>query len=314
MPANMTHAQFRPTILRHSRFNQGPPRRAARATVRMNGAIGAPKGPSPCWLASSHLMAPMRQAVIPVQRFTAYTYRPRPSRDTASPRRTPKRLHGSWTEWVLAGAIALSGCVGSEPARTPVATVTAFAQAVSHGDHETAYGLLDPAYRRRVSLAAFRRTLEENEAEALALADALTRPPTANRQETRLHYRRVEGTVHVITEGGHTRLDGRVVDFYPQSGPRAALQTFVRAFERGRFDVILRLIPDAYKEGASATSIQETWSGECRTDMERVVSSLQRALQAPIERAGDHATLAYADHRRVQFVREGGLWKIETLE
>ena len=36
-----------------------------------------------------------------------------------------------------------------------------------------------------------------------------------------------------------------VVDFYDQSTPRAALRSFVRAMERERYDVVLRMVPNA---------------------------------------------------------------------
>ena len=55
----------------------------------------------------------------------------------------------------------------------------------------------------------------------------------------------------LVFEGGKWRLDAAAVDLYGQATPRQALIGFLRAFERKRYDVILRYVPDAEKEGLS---------------------------------------------------------------
>jgi hypothetical protein len=53
----------------------------------------------------------------------------------------------------------------------------------------------------------------------------------------------------LVFEGGRWRLDAAAVDLYGQATPRQALVGFLRAFERRRYDVIMRYVPDAEKEG-----------------------------------------------------------------
>ena len=59
-------------------------------------------------------------------------------------------------------------------------------------------------------------------------------------------------------------------------------------------------------------SLERAWSGPGRDELERVLANLRNQLNAPIELAGQHATLPYGEHSRVQFVREDGVWKIEN--
>ena len=58
----------------------------------------------------------------------------------------------------------------------------------------------------------------------------------------------------MVYEGGKWRIDAAAVDLYGQATPRQALLGFLRAFERKRYDVVLRFVPDAEKEGLSGVS------------------------------------------------------------
>ena len=53
----------------------------------------------------------------------------------------------------------------------------------------------------------------------------------------------------LVYEGGRWRIDASAVDLYGQATPRQAIMGFLRAFERKRYDVILRYVPDAEREG-----------------------------------------------------------------
>ncbi len=55
----------------------------------------------------------------------------------------------------------------------------------------------------------------------------------------------------MVYEGGRWRIDANAVDLYGQATPRQAITGFLRAFERKRYDVILRYVPDAEREGTA---------------------------------------------------------------
>jgi hypothetical protein len=88
----------------------------------------------------------------------------------------------------------------------------------------------------------------------------------------------------------------------------------VRAVERKRYDIVVRLIPDADKEGITTERLEQAWSGDGREDIERLVHNLREHIDSPIEVAGDRATMTYGDQMRAQLVREAGAWKVEDPE
>jgi hypothetical protein len=167
-------------------------------------------------------------------------------------------------------------------------------------------------YRRRVSQAEFARHLAENPAEAREAADALARAdgPASQRADVRL----ADGdSVTLVRDAGDWRIATNLADFYDQSTPRAALRSFVRAMERERYDMVLRFVPDADREGMTEARMRAAFSEEGRDETSRLLTALRAALDAPLEEVGDHATLRYGeDGRRVaRLRREDGLWKIE---
>jgi hypothetical protein len=144
-------------------------------------------------------------------------------------------------------AIAAS-CGSSIVQQGPSDTLRAYAQALEDGRVDDAYRLLSDEAKRSMSLDAFRRAVRENPQDAAEIARALARPATdpivtatvvvPNGDELLLVY-----------EGGRWRIDQSAVDLYSQSTPRQAILGFLRAFERRRYDVVLRYVPDAEREG-----------------------------------------------------------------
>lgn len=195
----------------------------------------------------------------------------------------------------------------------PAATVRAFGVAISEERFEDAYRLTSTAYRQRVSLEEFRSHLQQNDEERRELAGALTRVAGPAEQTAIIYYD--EGReLQLRREGERWLVADNVVDFYDQSTPRAALRTFIRALERKRYDVMLRLIPEADKHGITVERMRQAWEEEQPEEMQRLLSNLRQHIDNPIERVGDHATMPYGDRAAVQLLREEGVWKIEDPE
>jgi hypothetical protein len=196
---------------------------------------------------------------------------------------------------------------------TPEATVRAFARALNQSRYDEAYALMSEPYRKRVSLEQFKKRLSENPAETLDLSNALGRVRSPAQEEAVIVYDD-DRELQLTRQGDRWLLSTNVADFYDQSSPRAALRSFVLAMQRKRYDVVLRLIPSADKEGITAQRMEEAWSGEERESVERMLSNLVEHMDAPIEVIGNHATMPYGEHMRVQFLKEGADWKIEDPE
>jgi hypothetical protein len=210
----------------------------------------------------------------------------------------------------LALALALSGCPGVTASATPEGTVASFSSALRDGRISEAYSLMSEDYRRRVSFEEFERYFRDYPAEVQQTARALSERRGRAEQEAVVEYGEGE-TLRLTREGGDWRVATDVVDFYDQTSPRATLRSFVRAMERRRYDVVLRLIPAADREGMSEERMREAWEGEGREEVERLLANLRASLDNPIEEVGDRATMIYGERFRVQFVREDGVWRIE---
>jgi hypothetical protein len=147
---------------------------------------------------------------------------------------------------VVTGLVACGGA--SIVQQGPSDTLRAYAEALEEGRADDAYRLLADDAKRGMSLEAFRRAVRENPADVAEIAHAMARPAsdplvtatvtTPNGDELLL-----------VFEGDRWRIDASAIDLYGQRTPRQAITGFVRAFERHRYDVILRYVPDADREG-----------------------------------------------------------------
>jgi hypothetical protein len=102
---------------------------------------------------------------------------------------------------------------------------------------------------------------------------------------------------------------------FDQSTPRTALWSLVHAFEKGRWDEVLRLAPDDSKanDALTAKRLQEAWEGPQAGEIQRRIRAVRQALgTAELERDGDRAALPYA-LGTVQLVREHGEWKVRDF-
>jgi hypothetical protein len=148
----------------------------------------------------------------------------------------------------LVGLVACSG--GSVVQQGPSDTLRAYAQAIEQGRVDDAYRLLSDEAKRSMSLEAFRRAIRENPQDVLEIARAIARPASDPVVTATITVPNGD-ELTLIYEGGRWRIDAAAVDLYGQATPRQALMGFLRAFDRKRYDVILRYVPDAEIEGIS---------------------------------------------------------------
>ncbi|WP_437736992.1 hypothetical protein [Sorangium sp. So ce1335] len=144
--------------------------------------------------------------------------------------------------------LALPACGSSYAQQGPSDTLRAYAQALQEGRVDAAYRLLSDEAKRSMSLEAFRRAVRDNPDDALEIARAIARPAADPVVTATVTMPNGEELL-LVFEGGRWRLDAAAVDLYGQATPRQALVGFLRAFERRRYDVIMRYVPDAEKEG-----------------------------------------------------------------
>lgn len=230
---------------------------------------------------------------------------------------------------VLVSAIA--ACQGPvEGSAGPSETLRAYARALEAGRADEAYRLLSNEAKRSVSLEAFRRMVQENPDDVRDIAKALARngsEPVVTATVSAPGGDKLE----LLYEDGRWTIDGAGIDRYGQATPRQALVGFLRAFERARYDVLMRYVPDAEREGRAdalwgegedtssggltAEKLKQAWTGDQKEYIVGIVQAIKSALPtASIEQTEDRAAMPYGAGGTVLFLRENGLWKIEDLK
>jgi hypothetical protein len=225
------------------------------------------------------------------------------------------RVRSTYATLVLAAALGgvCAACAGSPRPNDPSSVLHAYARALEEGRADDGYRLLSDDARRGISLEAFRRMVKDDAEEVREIGRSLERPTSAPVVTAKVTAPGGQ-EVDLVLEDGVWKVDSTAIDLYAQDTPRHAVQGFVRALERKRYDVILRYVPDAHREGLDAAKLKAAWEGHDKEEMEQVLSSLKQSMpSAKIEETGDHATLPYGAGT-MQFVREHGLWKIEDFD
>ncbi len=211
---------------------------------------------------------------------------------------------------VLRGALVLlvvAGCAHSQPSG-PEATLRAFGDALRAGRTDQAYALMSADYRRTHDREAFAHSLGPDVTRAAArLRDA--------KLELRADVELADGErLTLVEEPDGWRFAHDPLDVYPQQAPDEALRSFLRAVERKRWEVVLRFIPQRYRNTITADALKQRWEGDRAAELKQQLAAVRAHLDEPIELSGDEARLPVGERKQVRLIREDGRWKIETLE
>lgn len=215
---------------------------------------------------------------------------------------------------IVGALVWVFGCGPLRPQpTTPEGVTREFAAALSENDLSRAYELMSAGYRGRVHFDRFKEQLEGNPEETIALSNELGQVRRATGENGVLYYGD-DKPLRLEPSGRSWKIVTDLANFYDQSTPRATLRSFVYALDRRRYNLVMRFIPTVDKAGVTPEQIAKEWSGDNRQAIERLLSGLRDNLNAPIEETGDVAIMPYGQRLCMQFRREQGVWKIETLE
>jgi hypothetical protein len=207
------------------------------------------------------------------------------------------------------------GACASARQSTPDEVLATYSRALAEGRVREAYELLSLDAKKNMSFETFQRIVKENPQEMREIASALVRPTSSTTVTATVTG--PDGKALLLhLEDGKWRVDRSAVELYGQDTPEAALRSFLRALEGRRYDVLLRFVPDAKKEGLDAAKLKAAFEGEQRDEVQRVSAGVAAALSlqtAAIENLGERATLSYGAGGTVELVREHGVWKIEDF-
>jgi hypothetical protein len=184
--------------------------------------------------------------------------------------------------------------------------------ALEQGRAQDAYALLAEEVRQQVSFAQFQKMLKDSPDEARDLAKLLR--GSLSQSAVRATITTDSGeTLDLVLENGSWKIQSSAIELYPQDTPRHALNSFVRAVERKRYDVILRLAPDAKRADMTPNQVKESWEGPEKEEVSRVASAIRNTLPTgAIEQTGGQASFLYGIGV-IYLVVENGRWKIEDF-
>jgi hypothetical protein len=222
------------------------------------------------------------------------------------------RVPGRHVVLLCALAFGGVGCAARRQAPGPEATLAAFAAALERGDTSQAYALLSKPARSKLTQAEFERQVRANPEETRALIQALRKPDRPH-TTTRIPLADGPRAELELEERGDWRLTSSLTDFYAQTTPRAALESFVRAVEHERWDVVLELMPEADRGGLDAETLGKHLLAQ-QEELTRLVALLKSSLDEPIEIVGERATMPYGESFTARFIRENERWKLEDPE
>src|SRR4029079_6987096 len=106
----------------------------------------------------------------------------------------------------------------------------------------------------------------------------------------------------LVQEGGHWRIASNPLGFYDQSTPRTARRSCLRAYRLERYDIMLRFVPNAYREKMDAGKMKAQFSGPSREQMENLINTLEANVDEPINERGKEAPIRTGNHNIALFI------------
>jgi hypothetical protein len=211
----------------------------------------------------------------------------------------------------LALAVVSTAC--AERAASPAGALGQYGAALEREDWAAAYRMMSSAYRRRVSVGEFRKQMLAAAADTRVAGRALRENAAAWASRAEVVLGDAE-RVGLVREGGAWRLESPPFEPFGQDTPRAALRAFIHAVEGGRYDMLVELAPARYRPDITSDKLRAFWQSQGAERKRLLMSALRLALERRIIEEGDEAYLVYDGGRQVRFIREEGLWRIESPE
>ncbi len=213
----------------------------------------------------------------------------------------------------IAVLIGLALAFGCGPHTGPDKALDAYAHALHAQDFDTAYALMSSSFRAKVSRDEFVRMLRDNPREVQDTAQRLDGRHEHLEVSAELAYG-LGDSMRLVQESGHWRIASDPLAFYDQSTPHAALRSFLRAYRLQRWDVMLRFLPEKYKEHMSVDKMKDQFEGQSREQTEVLMNMLEANVDSPVIEKGNEARMSYGERNEVKFVREDGNWKLKDLD
>ena len=208
--------------------------------------------------------------------------------------------------------VVLGGACGH--GKGPTGTLDRYGRALTNHDFGVAYNLMSASFRAKVSREDYVRTMRDNPREVGETAQRLIDGKHGSLEVSAEFEYGLGDQMRLVQEGGGWRISSNPLAFYEQATPQAALRSFIRAYRLQRWDVMLRFVPNAYREKMDAAKVKAQFTGPSLENMELLMNSLEANVDEPVQVHGSDASMRYGDRFEVKFVKEDGVWKLKDLD
>ena len=208
-------------------------------------------------------------------------------------------------------AVVLLGACG--PSGGPSQTLDRYGRALKNHDFGQSYDLMSSSFRGKVSREDYVRTMRDNAREVNETAERLRGKHGSLEVSAEFEYG-LGDQMRMVQEDGRWRIATNPLAFYDQSTPKAALRSFIRAYRLERWDIMLRFVPNTYREKMDVAKMKAQFTGGSKEQMETLMNTLEANVDEPITERGNDARMSYGDRFEVKFVKEDGVWKIKDLD
>lgn len=216
--------------------------------------------------------------------------------------------------WIFALGL---GVIGSSAAcgggKGPSQTLDQYGRALKSRDYARAYELMSSGFRGKVSREDYVRMMRDNPREVDETASRLRGKRGSLEVSAEFEYG-LGDRMLLVQEDGRWRISSNPLAFYDQSTPRNALRGFLRAYRLERWDIMMRFVPNTYREKMDAAKMKAQFTGPSRDQMENLINTLEANVDEPIIERGNDARMNYGERFNVQFVKEEGVWKLKDLD
>ena len=209
--------------------------------------------------------------------------------------------------------LCLATASACAPGSGPNQTLDRYGSALKNHDFGTAYDLMSSSFRGKVSRDDYVRMMRDNNREANETAERLRGKKGSLEVSAEFEYG-LGDTMRLVQEDGQWKIATNPLGFYDQSTPKAALRSFIRAYRLERWDVMLRFVPNSYREKMDAKKMQAQFTGPSKEQMENLINTLEANVDGSITERGNDARMDYGDRYTVQFLKEDGAWKLKDLD
>src|SRR4051812_14807572 len=192
----------------------------------------------------------------------------------------------------LGFGLGLVGAAACARGTGPDQTLDRYGLALKNHDFAAAYDLMSSGFRVKVSRDDYVRMMRDNAREVGETADRLRGKKGSMEVSAEFEYG-LGDTMRLVQEGGQWRIATNPLGFYDQATPKAALRSFIRAYRLGRWDVMLRFVPNSYREKMDAAKMQAQFTGPSREQMENLINTLEANVDEPIIERGNDARMSY---------------------